>query len=62
MYKLATGGSNLELYDIFDRPPLAEITRGHLYRIKLDRPTAAAYSGYFLARSVMKWNKLDVSY
>lgn len=35
MYKSATGGSNIELYDVFDRPPIPENTQGHSYRFKV---------------------------
>ncbi|EYC21212.1 hypothetical protein Y032_0020g6 [Ancylostoma ceylanicum] len=59
MYKLITEESDLKLYDIFDRPPMVEITRGHPYRIKPERPKTAAYAGSFVARSVHQWNNLD---
>ena len=59
--KLTTEDCDLKLYDIFERPPMIGITRGHSYRIKPERPNTAAYAGSFLVRPVREWNSLDAS-
>lgn len=62
IYKLTTEESDLELFDIFEKQPLMDVTRGHPFRIIPDVPTSSAYAGSFLVRTVGEWNKFDAKF
>ncbi|EYC26510.1 hypothetical protein Y032_0010g1193 [Ancylostoma ceylanicum] len=59
MYKLTTDELHLSIWDLFQVSTLVNKTRGHPFKIHIDRSNSRTYENSFLCRNQSLWNSLD---
>ena len=59
MHKMTTHEIDIALSDLFKISPFSMITRGHPYKICLEKIYTELHKSSFLCRSVLPWNNLD---